>query len=77
MGPCALRRRALRNRPRYSEYEILGPPEIRDVEPDARYFNPAGGERRMDRTAVGNVGAVIAIAGSAECRRLVVAGIAV
>ena len=24
---------------RYAEWEIIGPPEIRDVDPDARYFN--------------------------------------
>ena len=25
---------------RYSEWEIIGPPEIRDVDPHARYFTP-------------------------------------
>jgi hypothetical protein len=25
---------------RYAEFEIIGPPEIRDVDPDARYFTP-------------------------------------
>src|SRR5580765_8401394 len=25
---------------RHAEYEIIGPPEIRDVNPDARYFAP-------------------------------------
>ncbi len=25
---------------RYVEWEIIGPPEIRDVDPEARYFNP-------------------------------------
>src|SRR5678816_2611898 len=25
---------------RYGEWEIVGPPEIRDVDPDARYFSP-------------------------------------
>ena len=25
---------------RYAEWEIIGPPEIRDVDPDARYFSP-------------------------------------
>jgi len=25
---------------RHAEYEIIGPPEIRDVDPDARYFAP-------------------------------------
>jgi len=46
---------------RYAEYEIIGPPEIRDVDPNARYFNPHG-ERRTDRTAVGNVGEIISVA---------------
>jgi len=32
---------------RYAEYEIIGPPEIRDVDPDALYFNPADSERRI------------------------------
>ena len=27
---------------RYAEWEIIGPPEIRDVDPDARYFSPHG-----------------------------------
>lgn len=25
---------------RHAEWEIIGPPEIRDVDPDARYFTP-------------------------------------
>src|SRR6185369_7101982 len=25
---------------RYSEWELIGPPEIRDVDPNARYFTP-------------------------------------
>ena len=25
---------------RYAEWEIIGPPEIRDVDPNARYFTP-------------------------------------
>ena len=25
---------------RHTEFEITGPPEIRDVDPDARYFSP-------------------------------------
>lgn len=25
---------------RHTEYEIIGPPEIRNVNPDARYFTP-------------------------------------
>jgi len=30
---------------RYSEWEIIGPPEIRDVDPDGRYF----ASRKMQR----------------------------
>jgi hypothetical protein len=52
MGPCALRRRHVIAE-RDAEFEIIGEPEIRDVDPDARYFNPADGERRMHRAAVG------------------------
>jgi len=25
---------------RYTEWEVIGPPEIRDVDPHARYFTP-------------------------------------
>ena len=59
---------------RHAEFAIIGPPEIRDVDPYAAHFNP-----HTNRAAVGDVGAVIAVARSAvgECRRLVVAGIAV
>ena len=34
---------------RYAEAEIIGPPEIRDVEPSAAYFNPWRQERPMAR----------------------------
>jgi hypothetical protein len=27
---------------RHTEFETIGPPEIRDVDPDARYFTPHG-----------------------------------
>jgi len=30
---------------RYAEFEIIGEPKIREVDPDARYFNPADAER--------------------------------
>jgi len=64
---------------RYAEFEIVGPPEIREFDPNERYFNPAHGERRMDRAAAGNVGAVIAAVRPAvsERRSVVVAGVAV
>jgi hypothetical protein len=29
-----------RSRPRYSDWEIIGPAEIRDVNPEAGYFTP-------------------------------------
>ena len=29
---------------RYIEFEIIGPPEIRDVDPNARYFGEGGGD---------------------------------
>ena len=40
---------------RYGEgrFEIIGPPEIRDVGRDARYFNPGDWERRTDRVLEG------------------------
>ena len=31
---------------RYSEWEIVGPPEIRNVDPDPRYFTPQAGAVR-------------------------------
>ena len=42
MGPRALRRRAARHRrtPCAGDWEIIGPPELRDVDLGAGYFNP-------------------------------------
>ena len=40
MDPRALRRRAAGDRGTYAEWEIVGPAEIRDVNPEARYFTP-------------------------------------
>jgi len=62
---------------RYAEFEIIGPPEIRDVDPDARYFNPTRNVWRPDAASAGNVSAVYAVARSAGGRQhIVVAGIA-
>jgi hypothetical protein len=40
VGSRAPRRRARGHRARYAEWEIIGPPEIRDVDPQAARFNP-------------------------------------
>jgi hypothetical protein len=56
---------------RYAEWEITGPPEIRDVDPGARYFTPHRCE-----TPLGNVGPVLTIAGWKPGRRVTVAGVA-
>ena len=37
-------------------FEITGPPEVRDVDPDARYFSP-------HRAPIGNLGPIITRAG--------------
>jgi hypothetical protein len=55
---------------RYAEFELIGPPEIRDVDPTARYFAP---HRR--ETSLGNLGPVISIA-RVNTRRVTVAGVA-
>jgi len=46
---------------RYGEFEVVGPPEIRDVDPEARYFNPAQGQGMGIDTSVANLGPVHAI----------------
>ena len=76
MGSCALPgepRAELAQRYGVGRFETIGPPEIRDVDPNARYFNPY-----TNPAAVGNVGAIIAVSRAAggERRRLVV-GVAV
>jgi hypothetical protein len=61
---------------RYAEYEVLGPPEIRDVNPDVRYFTPWRDERRAD-ASVYNVGAILAVALPADgTRSVLIAGTA-
>ena len=47
---------------RYGEYEIIGPPEIRDVDPHARWFNPLRDERHADGASDCNLGAILAVA---------------
>ena len=63
---------------RYAEYEIIGAPEIREVNADTRYFNPLRDERRTDTTSIGNVGQILAVSRLLERqpRLLTVAGIA-
>jgi len=58
---------------RYADFEIIGPAEIREVDPRERSFSP---HRRELRSEVSNVGAVLEIAGSKPARRFVVAGVA-
>ncbi len=45
---------------RYAEWEIIGPPEIRDVDPNVGYFNPTRGTRTV-RASACNVVAVLAV----------------
>ena len=45
---------------RYAEWEITGPPEIREADPNARYFNSARDERTAGNGMIGNVGPFIA-----------------
>ena len=52
---------------RHATWEIVGPAEIRDVDPTARSFTP-------HRAAVGNLGGVIAV--SSSSRRVQVVGVA-
>ena len=54
---------------RYAEWEIIGSPEIRDVDPNPRCFEP-------HRRDVGNLGPVIEIAGWKATRRVTIAGTA-
>jgi hypothetical protein len=56
---------------RHAEFEIIGPPEIREVDPDARYFSP-----HRNPQAVGNLGPVLTIAGWGQARGVEIAGVA-
>jgi hypothetical protein len=40
----------------YAEWEITGPPEIREVDPSARYFNPVRDDRRVADASIGDRG---------------------
>ena len=65
---------------RYSgRYEITGPPEIREVDAEARYFNPLRDGRRADDASASNVGQILIISRPLERqpRLLAVAGIAI
>ena len=57
---------------RHVEYENIGPPEILDVDADARYFNPTRGERRA-ASSFGNLGPILSIAGGRQSRRVAIA----
>jgi len=60
---------------RYQQPEIIGPPEIRDVDPHSRYFAP----HRTPLTPVGNLGPIIEPAAwrFRSARELLIVGIAV
>jgi hypothetical protein len=58
---------------RFAEFEIIGPPEIREVDPATRYFSP----HRNPPAGVGNLGPVLTIAGWGQARRVGIAGVAV
>jgi hypothetical protein len=61
---------------RYAEYEVLGPPEIRNVDPHARWFDPLRDEYRAD-ASVCNVGAILPVALPTDgTRRVLIAGTA-
>ena len=47
--------------PRYAEFEIIGAPEIRRADADARYFIPLRDERALRSATVSNVATVIAV----------------
>jgi hypothetical protein len=59
-------------------YEITGPPEIRELDADARYFNPLRDEHLRDTPSIGNVGQILGVSRLLERqpRLLTVAGIA-
>jgi hypothetical protein len=58
---------------RYAEWEIIGPPEIRDVNRRERYFTP---HRRAAPSDFGNLGPVLTIAAGKPTRRVTIAGVA-
>ena len=54
---------------RYAEFELLGPPEVRDVNPEARYFAP-------HQCNISNLGPVLKSVGLKPARRVTVVGVA-
>ena len=58
---------------RSAEWEIIGPPEIRNVDPEARYFTPY---RREVPSDVGNLGPVIEFRSGKPARHVMIAGVA-
>jgi hypothetical protein len=61
---------------RYAEWEIMGPPEIREVDPSARYFNPARDERRAENGLMGNVRPIITVLRPTTWRCIAIVGAA-
>ena len=42
---------------RFAEFEIIGPPEIREVDADSQYFNPL--RRDVQSATIGNLGLIL------------------
>ena len=63
---------------RFAEFQIIGPAEIRQVDAEARYFNPLRREVWSDNGSIGNLGPIRAIARPADMqhRRAAIAGVA-
>jgi hypothetical protein len=64
---------------RYGEgrYRVTGPPEIREVDTEARYFDPAREERRADSGSIGNVGQILIVGRPLERQPRTIAGTAI
>jgi hypothetical protein len=60
---------------RYAEYEIVGLPEIREVDPDGRYFNPTRDER--EKVSIDNIGRIMTTSRPLTRPSWPVAGIAI
>jgi len=58
---------------RYAHWEIIGPAEIRDVNPCERYFTT---HQREAPSGIGNLGVLLKIGGGRAARRVTVAGVA-
>src|SRR6478672_1711656 len=48
---------------RFAEWEIIGPPEIRNPHPDDGYFTPWKAEQKTVADCIANVGPIIELAG--------------